>query len=80
MVILYILYVREIINNTLIRKSLNYLGNEECISTKQPNSCNLEFGCILYLFVSYFICIEKLSVEIIVIKTFIMKIKYFFVH
>lgn len=43
MVILYILYVREIINNLLIRKSLNHLGNEECIGTKTPNSCNLEF-------------------------------------
>lgn len=35
--------------------------------TKKPNSYNLEFGCILYLFLSYFMCMEKLPVEIILL-------------
>lgn len=78
MVILYILYDREIINNSLIRKSLNHLGNEECIPKKQIH-VTWNFHCILYLILSYFMCIEKLFVEII-IKIFIMKIKYLFVH
>lgn len=79
MVILYILYDHEIINNWLIRKSLNHLGNKECIPKNQIHVDNLDFDCILYLFLPYFMCIEKLPVEII-IKTFIMKIKYLFVH